>query len=834
MGFRLTTRNGCPQSAEEASPLWLELAEMGRVNGRLERRHLMQVGKQVLRGVLGSAGTRYEIPLYQRTFDWESVHFEKLWVDIRDLALARQTQPAVEHFLGTLVLDSGHKIPSDFTFLVVDGQQRLTTLTVMLAAMRDIYREHRSDTTDANELEDELLVHRYRSSYPDRVRFWPTQGDRSDFIDIIEGNPNFASKSNLIAAYKYFRGQLLGTLSASADVSIDHIRSAALDGLRFVAITAEAHDNVYSIFESLNNTGLKLTQGDLLRNYFFSRLGDIAEHVYSSFWFPMQERLSRDDLAHLFWLDLTWKDTEAKKDDTFKKQVQRLESFTPVELRDEVKRFNQLSILLEVLRVPNKEADPQVRRGLQRLVDFGIESVDPLVMGLLSLRQAGVTTHGQTSEALAVIESFLVRRLLVRAPHNALSRILMRAFGSIDAANPADSLRAYFSRDNKDFASDDVVRKALVSVNFYRSGTARQRKTLLSWLEAELAGNEPAGLTRATIEHVMPQNLTTEWKQELSDDMASFASAEAVHEAYVHTLANLTLSGYNSKLSDHPFARKRELLIEKSNIELNRWIAAKSRWRRSEILERGEYLGELIARTWAPPIAVADETPSILDAAQAADIVAQIPEGKWVTYGDLAEVLESTAADVKSFLVAAPVPFAWRVMEASGHYEFAPQPGNVTSGDYRARLEDEGVQFEASGEAMKSHRWSFGADNSDAAAQALDGGWGSAGGPIREFLDEAVNRLTPSTSTALRGFLTAWIADGGRVLLGVDPEDGDVLTAVLPAADDSRDPIVEIQLTLTNGLWLRRPDESTFERVDPGDPEAILTALRSEVVASVG
>jgi alkylated DNA nucleotide flippase Atl1 len=775
----------------------------------------MQVGKQVLRGVLGSDSTRYEIPLYQRTFDWDDVQFEKLWTDIRDLAIARQSEPGTEHFLGTLVLHSGHNIPNDFTFLVVDGQQRLTTLTMLLAATRDVYREFRNETTDADELADGVLIHRYKKSHPERFRLWPTQGDRSDFIAIMEENPNFSSDSNLVAAYKYFRTKLSRTVSLNADVAIDDIRSATLDGLRFVVITAEAQDNVYSIFESLNNTGLKLTQGDLLRNFFFSRLGGHAEQVHSAFWFPMQERLSRDDLAHLFWLELTWSDTEAKKDDTFRKQVKRVEMLSPEELRDEVKRFNQLSVLLEVMRLPSKESDPQVRRGLQRLVDFGIESIDPLVLALLSLRQSGRTTNGQTAEALAVIESFLVRRLLVRAPHNALSRILMRASKSLDANDPAEALRDYFSRDNKDFASDQVVRKAVVSVNFYRSGSARQRKTLLSWLEEELVGNEPAGLMKASIEHILPQNLTPEWRQELAKDLGDFASPEAVHETYVHTLANLTLSGYNSKLSDHAFERKRQLLIERSNIELNKWIVAKDEWCRNEILDRGKYLSDLIARTWIPPINLGNESDSKLDVAQLTDVIAQIPAGKWVSFGDLAEVVQSTVADVKRLVATTPIQFAWRVMDANGRHEQSARPDGLPAEEYVRRLEDEGVQFKASGEAMKAFRWSFITNRGDALTPTLNATGGPVAGPIREFLDEATNRLAPSVSDALRAFLTSWIADSGRVLLSVDPEDSDVLTATLLNEGASGDPIFEIRLTPTNGLWLRSREQPSYALVDP-------------------
>jgi alkylated DNA nucleotide flippase Atl1 len=540
--------------------------------------------------------------------------------------------------------------------------------------------------------------------------------------------------------------------------------------------------------------------------------------VYDFFWHPMQERLSRDDLAHLFWLHLTWSDTEVKKDDTFKKQTARLQGFTPERLRDEIKGFNQLSILLEVIRLPKKENDPQVRRALQRLADFGIESTDPLVLGLLKLRQGGEITNGQTAEALAVIESFLVRRLIVRAPHNALSRILMRAYSWIDLVDPAGSLRDYFSRDNKDFASDEAIGAAVTSVNFYRSGTRRQQKTLLGWLEDELAGNEPAGLARTSIEHVLPQTLTDAWRDELAKDVGEFSSPEAVYETYVHTLANLTLSGYNSKLSNRPFSDKRSLLIEKSNIELNKWIVSKSEWRRTEIIERGSFLSELIARTWVGPTFESANDSTESELTEIADALAQVPVGKWVSYGDLADETELTVLGVKRALSSANVPLAWRVMEANGRYS-----ANSSSAAFRANLENDGVQFNTTGAAMPSHRWSFGAASSDVATLSRDVAGDVSSGPIGEFLEEAANRLAPSVSTALHASINAWSSGGGRVLLSVDSDEHEVLTAMLHD-DEAEAPVAELRLTPSNGLWLRMQKQVSHELVD-ADTVATLVAL---------
>ncbi|WP_062377585.1 DUF262 domain-containing protein [Demequina pelophila] len=784
----------------------------------------MQLDKPTLGDVVDGAKTRYQIPLYQRTYDWGTPQYEQLWADVLSLAVARRETKAKEHFLGTLVLDMGHQTPNENTFLVVDGQQRLTTLTMLLAALRDVYKESGSsrDNDTAEEIHEDRLVHRKKLSGPERFRLWPTQGDRAAYMEVIDGEVDRRSGSNIVQAYLYFVKAIHAAIKES-EVELCELYDAILDGLRFVSITAEAQDNVYAIFESLNNTGLKLTQGDLLRNFYFSRLGDLAESTHESFWYPMQERLSRADLAHLFWLDMTWSNTEIKKDDTFKEQAARVSGLSPEGLRDEVKRFNHLSVLLEVMRRPSNETDSAVRRALQRLVDFGIESIDPLVLGLLSLRQQNRTDATQTADALAVIEAFLVRRLVVRAPHNALSRILMRAFGSIDESDPAGSLRDYLSRDNKDFATDDQIREAVVSVNFYRSGSRKQQKTLLMWLEGALAGNEPADLSRATVEHVLPQKLSDDWRGELSPDLGEFDSPEAVHETYVHTLANLTLSGYNSALSNKPFAEKRSLLVEKGNIELNKWIAGNGQWRRTQIIERGKLLSEQIITSWPGPISVAPVADSSArNTEEVADALQRVPAGKWVSFGDLANATQLTIAAVRDVVAKEDIQFGWRVMEADGRY-FSDSASSAS----RDQLETDGVQFDAAGAAMQQHRWHFATNDSDAPVGTQSVASELHAGPIKDFLDEAANRLAPSVAEALRATTAELLARGGRVLLSIDAQEQDVFTAALHDVDVS-EAFAEVRLTPFGGLWIRRDVSTEFELVDAKSVSALRLPVRAD------
>lgn len=627
----------------------------------------MQV-QEVRLGQVLEGNKQYQVPLYQRPYSWAKQQHERLWTDIVELAAARKSNPKATHFTGSLVLAIGDVGPGSSNFLVVDGQQRLTTLTVLLSALRDHLRSAAPDTSTVYEQLHELyLINKFKPGDA-RLKLLPTQADRDAYRSMIDMQLDKAAESSLLNTYRFFRSKIRTSDNSDDNSEVEGIQAAVLDGLVFVSITAGAEDNVYRIFESLNNTGLRLTQGDLLRNYIFMRLGTDGENLYDSTWLPMQERLSARDLEALFWIDMTWTNSEAKQGDIYALQQQRMEKLTPLQIASEVARYNQLSLLLATMRDPEnpeKERDPSIRRALARIREYGMSSTDPLVLRLLELRRAGKVTPSALIDSLAVLESFLVRRLLVNAPHNALSRIMLRASDELDEKDLARSLRRYLSIGRKRFANDAQILTALTQEAFYFSGKPQQRRAVLAWIEHELAGHEPADLQRSTIEHVMPQTLSSSWRQTLETDLGDFESIEELHETLVHTLANLTLSGYNPQLSNKPFSEKRAMFAE-SNIALNKRIAENELWTRSTILKRGSDLAELVANTWIPPIDSNESEEPGLTLGPVTDTILAIPTGRWVSYGDAATVLGSTSSALEKFLSANKVPHAWRVLRASG------------------------------------------------------------------------------------------------------------------------------------------------------------------------
>ena len=747
--------------------------------------------QQVLEGA-----KQYRVPLYQRTYSWSAKQLHRLWSDVVELSDAREKDPRASHFTGSLVLSTGGIGPGGSEFLVVDGQQRLTTLSVLIAAIRDHMAKTEPDAPHkVARLHETYLSDRFKSG-DDRLKLLPTQADRTAFRAIVDNAILDGMHSGVIDAYRFFRTRLVEADDPDDPHDIDRIASAVLDGLVFVAITAGHEDNVYRIFESLNNTGMKLTQGDLLRNYIFMRLGSRGEDVYTAVWLPMQTLLSSADLEALFWMDITWSMPEAKQGDIYALQEARLSRLTDEQVEAEVRRYAQLAGVVAQIRDPERCNDPELRERLTRLNEWGSTAADPLLLRVLSLQESGLPAEGEAAKALAVLESYFVRRLLINAPSGALSRILLRAAGELDATDLSSSLHRYLSTGRKFYATDRQVADAVITKPFYYSGRPTQRKTLLAWLERIEAGKEPASLSAATIEHVMPQTLTDAWRDSLSLDLGEFATVDDLHEAYLHTLANLTLTGYNSELSNAPFTSKRALLAE-SNIALNKPIAAEESWGRQQILGRGAALAERVRTTWVAPLAETDVVESGVAWKLATEVIESIPEGRWTTYGNVATVAGTHPVPLGVFLGKNSVSNAWRVLQAAGTISpgFRWTPGSPNEGrDPKDVLIEEGIEFSADGRADADSKLEV-ADLAGLLGVEIDAS--SAGGEVDDsdgresaYLAQMAGRFTPATIHGVIEALRAWRDLGGYVTFGTSTDIGAFLHVREPGSASHVWPLV--------------------------------------------
>jgi alkylated DNA nucleotide flippase Atl1 len=714
---------------------------------------------------------QYQVPLYQRPYSWTEKQLERLWDDLLDVADARSQNPETSHFIGSLVLAPGvdNGVVGVSQFLVIDGQQRLTTLSILLCALRD-YRIRHDGDEHRDRINEQFLINKYKGEQF-REKLVPTQADRDAYRGALYATPTAGGADQIGNAYRFVERRLAKLGDADPPVDVEQLEQAVLSGLELIAVTTGPKDNPHRIFESLNNTGLKLTQGDLVRNYLFMRLPQRGEEVYSTVWKPMQESLTPSEMELLFWLDLAQQEPRTKQPDTYSAQQQRLEKLrTEQEIEDEVRRFARLSRLLRVILHPDEEEHPLVQQRLIRLRDWGTTTVYPLLLRLLELRGQGNATSEEIAAAMHYLESFFVRRLLIGRATAGINRHLLSAVTMLDPALPVDqAVRKYLSTGRKYYAGDDEIREAVRAVPYYFHGRAQQRSLLLRWLEETYGSKEPVELGTLTIEHVLPQTLTPEWRAALSEDLGSDESVETVHAAITHTLGNLTLTGYNSALSNSPFATKRAKLAQ-SGVRMNQEIAEQTHWGCEQILSRADALAERIIENWPGPSqpqeSVADSKWDV-----AVTALAQLQHGAWTTYGDVAALVGTSAIAVGQWLAKTAVPNAHRVLQADGTIadKFVWLDPGCTD-EPRDVLEADGVVFDAAGRAATEQRLSaedlaisIGADLDEAAEDVLPG---LDIEPRDRFLAQLRERQDEETASAVRSILQAWTDMGGSLGFG--------------------------------------------------------------------
>ncbi|MEU2625897.1 DUF262 domain-containing protein [Kitasatospora sp. NPDC007106] len=655
---------------------------------------------------------QFQVPLYQRTYSWGRVNLQRLWDDVCELVdQQRNGEAPAPHFLGSVVLAPGHiQAGGVQRWLVVDGQQRLTTLMLACTALRDHLKD-RGDARGADRVHRQFLTNEFHEGL-DHYRLLPTQADRSAFKACLEATPTAGGGDNIGAAYRFFRGVLSQGDEQSGNDWVTTVETALKDLLSIVEITAEQGDNVYRIFESINNTGVGLSQSDLLRNYLFSMLPKRGERIYEELWLPMQQQLGPKNLELLVWLDLVVRGhSKAKQSEIYREQQKRLDPWKG----DEEALQQEITLLAErggrLLRIlePRRERSVPLRTALERLGRWGGQIHYPLALHLLDLVDGGRTSAEEAAEALRFVESYLVRRMICQIPTNNLNRIFMETPKELETdRSPAEAVRRLLSGRRRNWPSDEDLREAIRSKPFYWGGRPAQRTFVLRSLEESHASAEPVDFDKAalTVEHVLPQRPGQPWLDLLTEETENGQSPQELHDLLVHTLGNLTLSGENAKLSNHPFQRKQQIL-DSSSLRMNQEIAAAARWGKAEILARADRLAERAVKLWPGPVGVprtvGEEWPgwSELRAALVA-----MPSGTWTTYGDVAELVGSHPVPVGAYLAGkVGVIGVYRVLTSDGRVSpsFRWPDGHEASTPQEI-LEREGVPFDRAGRAHHSHR----------------------------------------------------------------------------------------------------------------------------------
>jgi hypothetical protein len=531
------------------------------------------------------AQSQYVIPVFQRSYRWERPQWEKLWASLIEI---RRPEKTGNHFMGFLVFVPGHAQPGKLTrFHLIDGQQRLTTCSILLAALRNTARRA-GDTALADEVHEDFLVHPRRKG-EERYRLLPKEADFHHYAEMLEGGE---SAGRIGEALEFFEQQ-----SATLAEETGGLRSMfdlVCQRLEFMYATLET-ENAYNIFKSLNSTGVPLGQSDLIRNFVFMHVApDDQDAFEKSRWRALEARFTGaggrldEDAFSGFFRNYLMSDG---------RYVQPNETFATFEARFEATRFSPDALadsLLQAARdyavITGAEADtdPAVTAALAGLNVLESSTTWPLLLALFRLRREGRLDSAGLARCVAMLRGFILRRFVCGDSSRGYGQMFVRALAR-DLSDPVATLENYLLE--RGWPDDRRFVDAFVLFPLYRRGYARE---VLEALERARGHKEQADLSKVQIEHVMPQTLTPAWEAELGADAAR------VHAEWLHRPGNLTLSAYNQEMSNQPFAVKRKR-FDASNVVLTRQLGKRERWSEDVIRERGTQLAEAAVALWTGP-----------------------------------------------------------------------------------------------------------------------------------------------------------------------------------------------------------------------------------------
>lgn len=532
------------------------------------------------------------IPLFQRPYSWKEVNWRTLWDDVM---VQYDLGDSSTHFMGAIVSVPARSVPVGVSkFLIIDGQQRLTTISLLLCALRDCL-----DANTAARIQEVYLTNRFREA-EDTLKFVPTQADRELYRNIVLDRHVPNSDSLMAAAYHYFKTQLLeGTDNAGERVSPPQVLTTLEHALQVVMINLGEADDPYLIFESLNFKGEPLTQADLVRNYLLMRFrhsvsaGGEQERVYNQCWRPLETQLA-GNLTE-FLRHYAMKDGDNIKQGGIyaatKAHLKDMDSADQVEA--EVKRMQQFGTLYAGILSPELETNMTVSHRLKHIKELEVTTSYPLFLRLFEARVSGALTDAELERCLALVESFVVRRAVCNVPTNALNKLFLQWAKNFPSKDHTAWLHTSMSTGggSRRFPPDAEFGEAFKNQPQYGRGTTR---FILCQFEEAFEHKEPVDLSSTTIEHVLPQTLTPEWATMLGPD------PEKTHTRVVDTFGNLTLTGYNAELGNIPFHEKL-VKLENTHIELNRWILDQTAWREPEIVAHAEVLFAVATSLWSGP-----------------------------------------------------------------------------------------------------------------------------------------------------------------------------------------------------------------------------------------
>lgn len=551
----------------------------------------MKGEERYLLNLLEGTKTRFHIPVYQRNYDWRIEDCKQLFDDLEELATGSENT----HFFGSIVSQADGDVR-----VVIDGQQRITTSYLLLLALVHLLQEGAigsEESSLADMINEEYLIDKWHKD-DSKLKLKLIKDDQKAFEAIYSADRSaFVDTSNITANYDYFRKRIAGS-----ELTADHLRSA-IEKLMIIDIKLDKDDDAQRIFESLNSTGLELSEGDKIRNFMLMGLDPASqEEYYESYWNRIEKNTDFDVSSFARdWLAATQRKTPAIKKvyAVFKNYVKDNEIDTK-ELLESLLRYSGYYRLIYKHDSGNASMDATLRR----LVLLDTSVVNPYLLNLLEYREGGQIEDEEVVESLRAVENYIFRRWVCKVPTNALNKVFETLHsetirGVKDGARYPDVLKyvllskegsGRYPRDTEfleEFERRDFYRIGSYKLYLYdrlENGDSLERVDVVKGMRED----------RYTVEHIMPQSLSPSWKDDLGSEF------EEVHKRWLNSLANLTLTAYNSQYSNKRFIDKRDVEggFKDTGFRISAKIALCDQWTEKELQQRNERLKTRFLELW--------------------------------------------------------------------------------------------------------------------------------------------------------------------------------------------------------------------------------------------
>ena len=566
----------------------------------------MKATETVFKNFLTQNKTQFVIPVYQRNYDWTTAECKQLLEDI--IEVGNKTSNDDTHFIGSIVfIHDGVYTSSDVKQLVIiDGQQRLTTMTLLYLAL---YRFALANDMEekAAEINETILINRFVKEDSSKLKLKQTDVNAKAFRFLMNDNSpsDYNEYSRIIDNYNFFYNTL--------NKDNFSIVTEGLNRLLFVEISLErGKDDPQRIFESLNSTGLELSQADLIRNYILMGLEPREQvRVFENYWEIIEnnakiENSQESKVSELIRDYLTLINKKIpNKSKVYEEFKARFKKRDVDFYQNTLQTIKQYSVIYNKLLNPTNETDVEIQRELRSIKQLEINVSYPF---LLPVYDDYITTDIDKNtfiEVLRLIQSYTWRRFIVGLPTNALNKIFMTLYTDVDKSNYLKSIEKALikKRSSQRFPNNLEIEASLKDKDLYNT----QAKNRLYYFEQmeHFRNPERVDLSSAdiTIEHIFPQNPDVKWKTDISE-----TDYKLLSEKYINTIANLTLSGNNGALGNKSYAEKRDMNKEEgrqgyaySNLWMNEALKTKDVWNIAELEERFKLLYNRYTNIWKYP-----------------------------------------------------------------------------------------------------------------------------------------------------------------------------------------------------------------------------------------